>query len=263
MRSTFLKWSYSLQENWSYFISWHSTYRKQQSKNWRGIFTERKQQERDQMSIFNTQSFPAPCNFLGQLRVTEQHCAAPSWKRETQPPDSPWQSKEGWESLNEPAQEVEIPCNEVWPDMLYLLPFSPLLLAHCDIQAISLTIHQHAVACTPLPTASPYTPQQAAVIAFPISPQRQQLPWQPAMILISLVCFQGQHTRAGTWARCRHAPRGRRTCHQIQRHSSKHTWIRETVDEQTFTPLHCRRSGCPLTSKAMCMWETLTVAWWY
>lgn len=53
MRSSFLKWSYSLQENWSYFISWHSTYRKQQSKSWRGIFTWRKQQEKDQMSIFN------------------------------------------------------------------------------------------------------------------------------------------------------------------------------------------------------------------
>lgn len=137
------------------------------------------------------------------------HCAQlKTWN------STPWQSKEGWESLSEPAQEVEY-----WPNLItgHLLPFSPLLLAHCDIQAISHRTQQSAAACTPLPRASPYTPQHAAVIAFPISPQRQQLPWQPAMILISLVCFQGQHTRAGTWARCRHAPGGRRTYHQIQR----------------------------------------------
>lgn len=144
----------------------------------------------------------------------ESHWAAPHCAQLKTWNSTPWQSKEGWESLSEPAQEVEY-----WPNLItgHLLPFSPLLLAHCDIQAISHRTQQSAAVCTPLPRASPYTPQHAAVIAFPISPQRQQLPWQPAMILISLVCFQGQHTRAGTWAHCRHAPGGRRTYHQIQR----------------------------------------------
>lgn len=152
------------------------------------------------MSIFSMYKvFQLPVSVPGPAEESPSSTALHPAANMNLSPETPLDNqRKGWESLSKPAQEVEI--RHIWPNLItgHLRPFSPLLLAHCDSRSISHTAHQHAVACPPLPTPSPYAPQHAAVIAFPISPQRQQLPWQLAMILISLVCFQGQHTRAGT-----------------------------------------------------------------